>query len=152
MTFTVPFSEAPSVLVTPYVSNTQEDIDTPLVAPTVYEITPSSFLVKFWTFIPASGGNLNIFSFIERAFSFAALEITTKRKVDLLLLDPAKTRQLVDKITRPAAALHRATLQAYTNRRLAVIQLPIPPSPTARNVRSVLAEMRSFSCCHTACN
>jgi hypothetical protein len=80
VTFTVPFSEAPSVLVTPYVSNTQDDIDTPLVAPTVYEITPSSFLVKFWTFIPASGGNLNIFSFIERAFSFAALEITTQKK------------------------------------------------------------------------
>jgi len=52
-----------------------------------------------------------------------------------------------------AAALHRATLQAYTDiDRLAVIQLPIPPSPAARSVLSVLAEMRSFSCCHIACN
>lgn len=80
VTFTVPFSEIPSVLVTPYVSNTQDDIDTPLVAPTVYEITSSSFLVKFWTFVPASGGNLNIFKYIERAFSFAALDITAKKK------------------------------------------------------------------------
>lgn len=80
VTFKVPFSEAPSVLVTPYVSNTQDDIDTPLVAPTVYEITPSSFLVKFWTFIPASGGNFNMFDFIQRAFSFAALEITAQKK------------------------------------------------------------------------
>jgi hypothetical protein len=44
-------------------------------------------------------------------------------------------------------------LQAYTDiDRLAVIQLPIPPSPAARSVRSVLAEMRSFSCCHIARN
>ena len=52
-----------------------------------------------------------------------------------------------------AAAVHRATLQAYIDiDRLAVIQLPIPPSPATRSVRSVLAEMRSFSCCHIACN
>ena len=51
------------------------------------------------------------------------------------------------------AALHRAALQAYTDiDRLAVMQLPIPPSPAARSVRSVLAKMRSFSCCHIACN
>lgn len=77
VTFKVPFSEAPSVLVTPYVPNTQDDINTPLVAPTVYAITPTSFLVKFWTY--SYDGSFNIFSFVARAFSFAALEITAKK-------------------------------------------------------------------------
>jgi len=81
VTFKVPFSEAPSVLVTPYESNLPAGIDPhPLVAPTVYEITPSSFLVRFWQFIPASGGKLNEFIFLERSFSFAALEITSQKK------------------------------------------------------------------------
>jgi hypothetical protein len=81
VTFTVPFSEAPSVLVTDYDSNLPAGVDPhPLVAPKVYGITPSSFSVMFWEFIPASGGNLNEFVFLERYFSFAALEITSKKK------------------------------------------------------------------------
>jgi len=83
VTFTVPFSEAPSVLVTPYLPdlpNSKADLDNPPVSPTVYEITQSSFLVRFWTTTLDSGANVLLVSFTERAFSFAALEITSQKK------------------------------------------------------------------------
>lgn len=47
VTFTAPFLEAPSVLVTPCLSNTQDDGEAAPVAPTVYDLTTRSFSVRF---------------------------------------------------------------------------------------------------------
>jgi hypothetical protein len=80
VTFRTPFNRTPSVLVTASVANPNDDLDSPLVTPVVYEVTAGSFMVKFWTFVPASGGNLNEFIYVKRAFSFAALETTTEKK------------------------------------------------------------------------
>ena len=79
VTFKTPFSEAPSVVVTPYVNalpDSSTGVDTSPATPTVYEITQSAFIVMFWTSTLAPGGGLMLVEFVKRAFSFAAMEIT----------------------------------------------------------------------------
>jgi len=79
--FAVPFAEAPSVVVTAYAGNPQADIEAPLVSPTVYNLSTTSFSVLFWNLVPGGGpGGLNIFQFIQRDFNFAAMEISAQKK------------------------------------------------------------------------
>jgi hypothetical protein len=81
VTFKTPFSSAPSVVVTPYLDalpDSATGIDTPPATPMVYEITQSSFSVMFWTY--NLNGQFLALDFVQRAFSFAAMEITSQKQ------------------------------------------------------------------------
>src|SRR5271155_1496534 len=79
VTFRVPFNSTPCVLVTVHVT-TAGDAAFPLATPIVSDISANSFSVRFCTYVPAADGNLNLFTLIETGFSFAALEVTTRKQ------------------------------------------------------------------------
>jgi hypothetical protein len=81
--FATPFSLAPSITVTPYVDalpDSSTGVQTAPAVPTVYEIAQDSFSVMFWTINLVLNGQFIAVEWKQRAFSFAAMEVTTQKK------------------------------------------------------------------------